>query len=349
MSKINPNIRQILQKDHFVIKSLDHYLDGILVKRDPYVLSEAITLLESESSDHHSLARDILRHSYAHRVEGRRMGITGPPGVGKSSFIESFMSWNKSSTDRMAVLTIDPSSADTQGSILGDKTRMQSLATHSEVFIRPSPSRNFLGGTTRFTMEAIMMCEAAGYNRIVIETVGVGQSESDISHLVDIVIMLIAPGAGDELQGIKRGLLEVVDMMIVHKADGVMKEVAEQTLKDYTLGGHLKGDSIKMHLYSSILQEGKEVILQSLEEITKVKKESGLWDRRRQAQERHWIELSISRNLYDQLLIKLKGNTLYNELINAQKRSPADVMENYFRIMNDLTAEISWIRPSEQP
>jgi LAO/AO transport system kinase len=189
--------------------SKEDYLKGLL-DGDKTILAKAITLIESEKPEHNQLANEILTEITPFTGNSKRIGISGTPGVGKSTFIESFgQLWVKQNRSKLAVLAIDPSSEKTGGSILGDKTRMESLSQHENVFIRPSPSSGHLGGVAKKTRESILLCEAAGYDTIFIESVGVGQSEVALSHMVDFFLLLIGPNAGDDLQGIKRGIMEV--------------------------------------------------------------------------------------------------------------------------------------------
>ena len=203
-------------------------------------LSKAITLAESSLESKQELALQIIEH-FGPQKDTLRIGITGAPGVGKSTFIESVgVGFLQDPTRKIAVLSIDPSSEISQGSILGDKTRMNQLSSMDGVYIRPSASGNNLGGVAKNTRLAILLCEAAGYNTIFIESVGVGQNETEISKLSDLFILLISPGGGDELQGIKRGIMEVADIIVINKADGNNKHQAQITAKEYSMALHLK-------------------------------------------------------------------------------------------------------------
>lgn len=195
------------------------YIDGILAG-DRLILSRAITLIESTRAEHQEQALQVLEACYPHRVDSQRIGITGVPGVGKSTFIEALGQHVIAQGHKLAVLAVDPSSQSSKGSILGDKTRMNTLAQHPNAYIRPSPNAGSLGGVTRKTREAILLCEAAGFDQIWIETVGVGQSETLVHEMVDFFLLLMLAGAGDELQGIKRGIMEMADGIVITKADG---------------------------------------------------------------------------------------------------------------------------------
>lgn len=195
-------------------------------------LARAITLVESAREDHRAIAAALLERAAEHDGAVQRIGVTGPPGAGKSTFIDAFGSMLTKSGERVAVLAIDPSSQRTHGSILGDKTRMAALSADPSAFIRPSPSSGALGGAGRKTRESALLCAAAGYGVIIIETVGVGQSETVVADMVDVFVALMQPGAGDELQGIKKGLLEVSDIILVNKADGELAAAAARAARD---------------------------------------------------------------------------------------------------------------------
>ena len=212
-------------------------------KGDSRSLSKAITLAESSLESKQELALQVIEH-FGPQKNTLRVGITGAPGVGKSTFIESVgLHFLQDPTRKIAVLSIDPSSEISQGSILGDKTRMNQLSSIDGVYIRPSASGNNLGGVAKNTRLAILLCEAAGYNTILIESVGVGQNETEIAKLSDLFVLLISPGGGDELQGIKRGIMEVADIIVVNKADGNNKNQAQITAKEYSMALNLKPKS----------------------------------------------------------------------------------------------------------
>lgn len=198
--------------------SSGEYVDGIL-KGDRIVLARAISLIESTRADHQAQAEEVLTQLLPHSGKSVRLGITGVPGVGKSTFINRFGLMLTEKNRRVAVLAVDPTSKASHGSILGDKTRMQDLANAESAFIRPSPTGEYLGGVARKTRESIFLCEAAGFDTVIVETVGVGQSETEVANMVDLFILLMAAGTGDELQGIKRGILELADIVAVNKAD----------------------------------------------------------------------------------------------------------------------------------
>ncbi len=214
-------------------------LEAGVIGGDRAVLARAITLVESTRADHQALAEDLIQTLWHRTGTAIRVGITGVPGVGKSTFIEAFGSLLTGLGHKVAVLAVDPTSSRTGGSILGDKTRMTALGTDPNAFIRPSPTAGTLGGVARKTRESMALCEAAGYDVILVETVGVGQSETVVAEMVDFFLVLMLPGAGDELQGIKKGILELADMIAVNKADGDNKIRAEGAARDYRSALHI--------------------------------------------------------------------------------------------------------------
>ena len=226
--QVNPNLVRRKRR----VLSLDDYVEGIL-KGDRVILSRAITMIESANPDHFEMAQAIIERCLPHSGNSLRVGITGVPGVGKSTFIESFGQMLTGMGHKLAVLAIDPSSERTKGSILGDKTRMEALSVDPNAFIRPSPSGSTLGGVARKTRESIVLCEAAGFDVILVETVGVGQSETVVKSMVDFFLLLMLAGAGDELQGIKRGIMEMADGLIINKADGDNKAKAAGAQAQY--------------------------------------------------------------------------------------------------------------------
>ena len=202
-------------------------------KHDRRALAQAITLVESGLKEHQSQARELLAALPAPGQPALRIGITGPPGAGKSTFIETLGGHMIKRGHSVAVLTVDPSSVVSGGSILGDKTRMPTLSVNEKAFVRPSPSSGTEGGVGRFTREAIALCEAAGFDRVIVETVGVGQSELRAASMTDVFVLLLVPGSGDELQGIKRGVMELADLILVNKADGDLEQTASRTVSEY--------------------------------------------------------------------------------------------------------------------
>jgi len=221
-----------------MLKDPQEYVEGVL-SQDRLLLARTITLIESTLPAHQELAKNIVNQLLPYTGKGVRLGITGVPGAGKSTYIESFGTMLTEMDHRIAVLAIDPSSTRSGGSILGDKTRMEKLAVNSRAFIRPSPSSGTLGGVGRKTRETMLVCEAAGYDVVMIETVGVGQSETTVASMVDFFLVLMIAGAGDELQGIKKGVLEVADAIVINKADGDNIIRAEMARKEYQTALHM--------------------------------------------------------------------------------------------------------------
>jgi LAO/AO transport system kinase len=235
VESINPHFNFQRKKQ---LLSPSAYVDSILAG-NRVVLSQAITLVESTRADHRDLAQHIIEACLPHAGKSIRIGITGTPGVGKSTFIEAFGTKITEGGKKVAVLAIDPSSQVTKGSILGDKTRMMQLSMNDKAFIRPSPAGDSLGGVARKTRESIVLCEAAGFDTIIVETVGVGQSETAVHSMTDFFLLLLLPGAGDELQGIKRGIVEMADLIAVNKADGEREKLAKQAQAFYKNALHL--------------------------------------------------------------------------------------------------------------
>ena len=235
MESINPQFHSPKRKQPIALST---YVEGILAG-NRVVLSQAITLVESTRADHQDLAQQIIEACLPYAGNSIRIGITGSPGVGKSTFIEAFGMQITEGGGKVAVLAIDPSSQVTKGSILGDKTRMMHLSMKGNAFIRPSPAGDSLGGVARKTRESIVLCEAAGFDTLIIETVGVGQSETAVHSMTDFFLLLLLPGAGDELQGIKRGIVEMADLIAVNKADGEREKMAKQAQAFYKNALHL--------------------------------------------------------------------------------------------------------------
>jgi LAO/AO transport system kinase len=269
--------------------TLDEYVEGIL-QGDRVVLGRAITLVESTRPAHREMAESVLEKCLPHTGQSFRIGITGPPGVGKSSFIEAFGSLLvREHGRRLAVLAIDPSSQVSGGSILGDKTRMEKLGVEPNAFIRPSPAGMALGGVANCTHESMLLCEAAGFDTIFIETVGVGQSETAVAGMVDFFLLLLMPGAGDELQGIKRGIVELADLIAINKADGDRIELAKMARKDYSQALHLfpekeSGWQPRAVTCSALTGEGLGEVWELIADYQGVVKGSGWFEGNRKGQ-----------------------------------------------------------------
>ena len=285
-----------------------HALATAVANGDRRALARAITLAESARADHRRQAEALLETLAGHGREALRIGLSGTPGVGKSTFIEAFGSLLTGRGLRVAVLAVDPSSARSGGSILGDKTRMERLARDPNAFIRPSPSQTELGGVARRTRDAVAICEAAGFDVVLIETVGVGQSETIVSNMSDIFALLIAPAGGDELQGVKRGIMEIADLIIVNKADGELKATATRTAADYAGALRLlrkrEGDPPdfpKVLTVSAIESGGLDQVWDQIAALVQFRKDSGFWNDRRADQARTWFEDEVRKGLLRRL------------------------------------------------
>ena len=265
-------------------------------------LARAITLIESTRADHRAAASDLLQRLIPHTGQSIRLGITGTPGVGKSTFIEALGNHVIDQGHRVAVLTVDPSSAISGGSILGDKTRMETLARRSEAYIRPSPSGTTLGGVTRRSREALILCEAAGFDVIIVETVGVGQSETKVADMTDMFLLLLLPGGGDELQGIKRGIMELADLILVNKADGDLKSLAGRSVADYRNALRLlhprSADwTVEVQTCSALDGVGIAGAWETVLRHREILQASGQFTERRAAQARDWLWSEVNDSL----------------------------------------------------
>lgn len=280
--------------------TLEDYYQGVLA-RDVAVLPRALTLVESSNATHQILAEQLLTRLLPHTGKAIRVGITGTPGVGKSTFIEAAGSHLVQQGRRVAVLAVDPSSGISGGSILGDKTRMPRLSTEANAYIRPSASAGTLGGVARKTRESMLVCEAAGFDVVLIETVGVGQSETMVADMTDCFLALMLPGAGDELQGIKRGLLELVDVIAVNKADGANRPAAELAARQLanalaTLAGRNQ-ETPPVLTCSALHEMGVDQVWEAIEERYTQMKASGELARRHQQQNTRWLWNIIDERL----------------------------------------------------
>jgi LAO/AO transport system kinase len=273
---------------------------------DRRALARAITLIESRRPEHQAQAEELLARLLPRTGGAIRLGITGTPGAGKSTFIEAFGRHLIAQGHKIAVLAVDPSSQRSGGSILGDKTRMQALTQAPEAFIRPSPAGGTLGGVARRTREAAMACEAAGYGVIVIETVGVGQSETAVAEMVDCFVLLLAPGGGDELQGLKRGIIELADLVLVNKADGDLLAAAQRAKADYQAALHLLRPATpawtpEVMTCSALHEEGIEAVWQAICRQRQALEGAGELAARRARQARRWLRAEIEAGLIDAL------------------------------------------------
>ncbi len=298
------------------------YIAGVL-EGDRSILARAVTLIESTNDAHRDQAREVLNELLPHTGGASRIGITGVPGVGKSTFIESFGLNLTAEGHRLAVLAVDPTSERTGGSILGDKTRMQHLSVNERAFIRPSPSSGMLGGVNQVTRETMLLCEAAGCDVIIIETVGVGQSETAVASMVDFFLVLMLPGAGDDLQGIKRGLMEVADMIVVNKADAGNEKRAQAARTDYTHAIRMLSAQEDQWLppvltCSALHNQGLDEVWQQIARHRQLMQDNGAFDARRKHQLLHWfdstLEHHVLRRFYQHPRIAVRWQTIRQQV-----------------------------------
>lgn len=306
--------------------SVDDYVNGVL-SFDRNILARAITLIESNNPNHHDTAQEVLKKLLPHYGNSLRIGITGVPGAGKSTLIETLGMFLIDQGHKIAVLTVDPSSTVTKGSILGDKTRMEKLSKEENCFIRPSPSAGELGGVARKTRETISIVEAAGFDIVLIETVGVGQSEVTVRSMVDFFLLVLIAGAGDELQGIKRGVMELCDAIFINKADSdnEKKAVIAQTVYNnalHYLQPATKGWQPKAYIGSALTGKGIEELWKVIQEFEKQTKSSGIFEERRKNQIVEWVLKTVENKLIDDFYnddqVKEDLPNLKNKILKGQ-------------------------------
>ena len=322
-----PSVNPYLQKRprRKPLPAASELVDGIL-KGDVTMLSRAVTLVESLSPDHQAVAQEVIEKCLPFSGNSRRIGITGVPGAGKSTSIDVFGLHVLKDGGKLAVLAIDPSSERTKGSILGDKTRMEKLSIHPSAFIRPSPSAGSLGGVARKTRETIVLCEAAGYNNIFVETVGVGQSETAVHSMVDFFLLIQLAGTGDELQGIKRGIMEMADGIVINKADGDNVGPAQLAQAQFRSALHLfpptaSGWSPEVLTYSGYYELGIAEVWDMIDRYFDFVKANGYFDAKRREQARYWMYESIDE--------RLRANFYNNPAVAALLReNEAEVLAN---------------------
>lgn len=321
---VNPYLKKRIQRKQYVASE---YVEGIL-KGDITLLSQAVTLVESSLPEHQQIAQEVIEKCLPHAGKSVRIGITGVPGAGKSTSIDVFGIHLLNQGHKLAVLAIDPSSERTKGSILGDKTRMEELSRQKNAFIRPSPSAGSLGGVARKTRETIVLCEAAGFDSIFVETVGVGQSETAVHSMVDFFLLIQLAGTGDELQGIKRGIMEMADGIIINKADGDNIEKAKLAAAQFRNALHLfppaeSGWTPQVLTYSGYYNLGVKEIWDMIDNYVAFTKQNGHFDHKRNEQAKYWMYETINEALRDsfyhnpavaQLLPVIEQQVLHNEI-----------------------------------
>jgi LAO/AO transport system kinase len=314
-------------------------LQQSILAGDRVALGQAITLIESQKSSDRELAGKLLANLLQNSGNSLRIGITGIPGVGKSTFIEALGSVITSQGKKLAVLAIDPSSPHSKGSILGDKTRMQQLAANADAFIRPSAAGGNLGGVANKSMETILLCEAAGYDVIIVETVGVGQSEVAVKNMTDVFVLLLLAGAGDELQGIKRGIMEMADILVINKADGDNIKPANLAKKVYENAVHLlsqrnSGWLPKVLTCSSLTGDGVETVWQKLNDFQSSLQNENTFKENRNQQKKRWLEQTLATEIMQRIKgdEKVKGRLpdLEQQVI-ANKITPAQAVDEVMR------------------
>lgn len=323
-SIVNPYLSSMRKRRQKLFTPAE-YVEGIL-KGNVSMLSQAVTLIESVKPEHQVIAQDVIEKCLPYSGNSVRVGISGVPGAGKSTSIDAFgVHLLENYGGKLAVLAIDPSSEQTKGSILGDKTRMEKLAVHPKSFIRPSPTAGSLGGVARKTRETIILCEAAGYDKVFVETVGVGQSETACHSMVDFFLLIQLAGTGDELQGIKRGIMEIADGIVINKADGNNVDKAHLAASHFRNALHLfpmpeSGVEPNVLCYSGFYELGIDEVLKMVFDYIDEVKKNGYFDYRRNKQAKYWMYESINEHL--------RNNFYHNPTIKDMiKLSEADVLE----------------------
>jgi len=318
------------------------YIDGVLAG-DRVLLARAITIIESNLESDKVLAKEIVQAILPASGKSIRIGITGVPGVGKSTFIESFGKYLVAQGKKVAILSIDPSSQRSKGSILGDKTRMEELANMEDAFIRPSASGDTLGGVANKTGETMLLCEAGGYDIILIETVGVGQSETAVHAMTDFFLLLMLSGAGDELQGIKKGIMEMADMVVINKADGDNITMSEMAKLQYQNALHIfpladSGWSPVVSTASAIKNIGIDKVWKEVQNYKNLVDENGYFVRNRSEQKIAWMYSNVNEELkrlfYNSKLVKSELSTVENEVVSA-KISPVKAAQRLIDAFKD--------------
>lgn len=324
--------------------TVQDYVDGIKAGNRT-ILSRAITLIESNAKAHFDMAQQVIQAVLPLTGNSVRVGITGVPGAGKSTFIEAFGNMLCDKGYKVAVLAVDPTSSVTKGSILGDKTRMETLTKNPSAFIRPSPAGGTLGGVNRKSRETLLLCEAAGYDIILVETVGVGQSETTVRSMVDFFLLLVLTGAGDELQGIKKGVMELADAITINKCDGENAKRAMVAQGDYERMLHYirpATEGWKTHAYkcSAMSKQGLPELWDVIQEFVKITKESGAFNTRRQSQTLTWVDSMIEehlKNLFYQNTVVQGRMPEVQDYVLRGKLSPSQAVEELVGVFEETT------------
>lgn len=339
-SSVNPYLkhRRLVRKPQL---SVGDFVEGI-IKGNITVLSQAVTLVESVKPEHQAIAQEVIEKCLPYSGNSVRIGISGVPGAGKSTSIDVFGLHVLERGGKLAVLAIDPSSERSKGSILGDKTRMEQLSVHPDSFIRPSPAAGSLGGVARKTRETIILCEAAGFDKIFVETVGVGQSETAVHSMVDFFLLIQLAGTGDELQGIKRGIMEMADGIIINKADGNNIEKAKLAQSQFSNALHLfpapeSGWTPQVLTYSGFYNLGVKEVWDMVYEYIDFVKENGYFDYRRNEQSKYWMYETINEHLrdsfYNNEVVKSMLEEKEHQVLNADLTSfvaARKLLDTYF-------------------
>lgn len=331
-----PTVKKFSKKNALVIDQ-EEYIREIR-KGSRLHLAKAITFIESTVSDQQTIGQQLLKSLLQYTGNSIRIGITGVPGVGKSTFIEAFGKMLCEQGYKVAVLAIDPSSSLTGGSILGDKTRMEELARHPQAFIRPSPSAGTLGGVHKKSRETMLLCEAAGYDIILVETVGVGQSETIVRGMVDFFLLLALTGAGDELQGMKKGIMELADAIVVNKADGANEKLAKKTVAEYKQILHFLAPSTPNWTtpalaVSSLYKTGLDIVWGKIQTFKTEMLAHNVWQKRRKEQTVDWFKSMIVDRLYDSFFssIEKRDSMAHLELlVREEKITVSQAVEELF-------------------
>lgn len=341
-----PTVNPYLKRRRKPMPTVSELVEGIL-KGDITMLSRGVTLVESINPEHYALAQEVIEKCLPYSGKSRRIGITGVPGAGKSTSIDVFGLHVLRNGGKLAVLAIDPSSERTKGSILGDKTRMEKLSQHPGAFIRPSPSAGSLGGVARKTRETIVLCEAAGYNNIFVETVGVGQSETAVHSMVDFFLLIQLAGTGDELQGIKRGIMEMADGIVINKADG--DNIAAANLAKTQFASALRlfppsasGWTPEVLTYSGYFELGITEVWDMIDRYFEFVTANGYFERKRLEQARYWMYETIDSRLRSDFynnpsiasLLVEREQAVYENRISSFTAA-RDVLDAYFRLRKE--------------